>query len=58
MTAIAMRILPFLFPFLGAIFGLFGVRFGLLLFIIHLCSLRWGTLYGAGGPLYLAGYEG
>ena len=34
------RLLRFVFTILGAIFGLFGVQFALLLAIIHLCSLR------------------
>ncbi len=37
---IALRILRFGFIFLGAVFGLFGVQFGILLLLIHLCSLR------------------
>ncbi len=37
---IAFRLLRFTYTILGAIFGLFGVQFALLLTIIHLCSLR------------------
>lgn len=37
---IAGRMLRFGFVFLGAIFGLFGIQFGLLLLIVHLCCLR------------------
>jgi len=38
--AIAARLIRFLFIILGAVFGLFGVQFGLLLLLLHLCSLR------------------
>lgn len=34
------RLLRFVFVVLGATFGLFGIQFGLLLLIVHLCSLR------------------
>jgi len=37
---IAGRLLRFAFVGLGATFGLFGIQFGLLLLIIHVCSLR------------------
>ena len=37
---IAGRLLRFGFVFLGAIFGLFGIQFGILLLIIHVCALR------------------
>lgn len=37
---IAGRILRFVFIGLGATFGLFGIQFGLLLLITHMCSLR------------------
>ncbi len=37
---ISMRILRFIVTILGAIFGLFGVQFAILLLIIHLCALR------------------
>ncbi|MEC9489026.1 MAG: spore germination protein [Halanaerobium sp.] len=37
---IAARILRFVFLFLGATLGLFGIQFGILLLLIHLCSLR------------------
>ncbi len=38
--AISLRLIRFSFTILAAIFGLFGLQFGLLLLIIHLCSLR------------------
>ena len=38
--AFAARILRFVFLFLGGTSGLFGIQFGLLLLLIHLCSLR------------------
>jgi spore germination protein KA len=38
--AIALRTLRFAFTILAAVFGLFGVQFGLLLLVVHLCSLR------------------
>lgn len=37
---IAGRLLRFAFVGLGATFGLFGIQFGLLLMIVHICSLR------------------
>lgn len=37
---IAGRMVRFGFVFLGAIFGLFGIQFGLLLLMVHMCSLR------------------
>lgn len=37
---IAGRLLRFAFIFLGAVFGLFGIQFGILLLIIHVCALR------------------
>lgn len=37
---LAMRVLRFVFTILAAIFGLFGIQFGLLLLLVHLCSLR------------------
>ncbi len=37
---ITARIIRFIFLFLGAALGLFGIQFGLLILIIHLCSLR------------------
>ncbi|MFO8059421.1 MAG: spore germination protein [Bacillota bacterium] len=54
-VAIAFRLLRFFFLFLGAAFGLFGLQFGLLLIIIHLCSLRsFGVPYMAPlGPLIM-----
>ncbi|NLX87065.1 MAG: spore germination protein, partial [Clostridiales bacterium] len=38
--AIALRTLRFAFTILAAVFGLFGIQFGILLLVIHLCSLR------------------
>lgn len=38
--AIAIRILRFGFMFLAASFGLFGITVGLLIILLHLCSLR------------------
>ena len=38
--ALAARILRFGYLFLGATLGLFGIQFGLLVLLIHLCSLR------------------
>jgi spore germination protein KA len=38
--AIAFRIVRFGFTLLAAVFGLFGMQFGILLLIIHLCALR------------------
>ena len=38
--AIALRLIRFSFTVLAAIFGLFGLQFGILLMLIHLCSLR------------------
>lgn len=38
--AIAFRITRFVFTILAAVFGLFGMQFGILLLVIHLCSLR------------------
>ena len=38
--AIVLRILRFAFTILAVVFGLFGVQFGMLLLIVHLCSLR------------------
>lgn len=38
--AIPARLLRFLFIGLGAFLGLFGVQFGLLVLLVHLCSLR------------------
>ncbi len=38
--SIAFRLTRFAFTILAAILGLFGIQFGLLLLIIHLCSLR------------------
>ncbi len=38
--AIAARMLRFIVILLGAVFGLFGIQFGALLIMIHLCSLR------------------
>ncbi len=54
--AIAARLIRFLFIILGAVFGLFGVQFGLLLLLLHLCSLRsFGLPYMYPfGPLVLA----
>lgn len=37
---IASRLVRFVFIGLGAIFGLFGIQFGLLILLVHLCSLR------------------
>jgi spore germination protein KA len=37
---ISFRILRFAFTVIGAVFGLFGVQFLLLLTVVHLCSLR------------------
>jgi spore germination protein KA len=37
---IAGRLLRFAFIALGAVFGLFGIQFGILLLIIHVCALR------------------
>ncbi|NLC52143.1 MAG: spore germination protein [Firmicutes bacterium] len=37
---IAGRLLRFLFIGLGAIFGLFGIQFGIFLLVVHLCALR------------------
>lgn len=37
---ISFRLLRFGFTILGAVLGLFGVQFGLLLTFVHLCSLR------------------
>ena len=37
---IALRILRFALVGLGAVLGLFGIQFGLLLLLIHLCALR------------------
>ena len=50
------RLLRFVFTILGAVFGLFGVQFALLLAIVHLCSLRsFGMPYLAPfAPLVLA----
>lgn len=38
--AISLRVLRFIFTILAAIFGLFGLQFGILLLLVHLCSLR------------------
>ncbi len=38
--AIVLRILRFAFTILAAVFGLFGIQFGILLLVVHLCSLR------------------
>lgn len=38
--SIAFRLTRFAFTLLAAVLGLFGVQFGLLLLIVHLCSLR------------------
>ncbi len=38
--AIALRTLRFAFTILAAVFGLFGIQFGILLLVVHLCSLR------------------
>lgn len=38
--AIALRTLRFAFTILAEVFGLFGIQFGILLLVIHLCSLR------------------
>lgn len=38
--AIAVRMLRFALMFLAATFGLFGIILGLILMILHLCSLR------------------
>jgi spore germination protein KA len=50
---IAGRLLRFAFIGLGAIFGLFGIQFGVLLLLIHVCSLRsFGIPYmSPAGPL-------
>lgn len=37
---IAARILRFVFLFLGGSIGLFGIQFGILILLIHLCALR------------------
>ncbi len=37
---ISIRLLRFVITILGAIFGLFGVQFMILLLVVHLCSLR------------------
>ncbi|MFW6409512.1 MAG: spore germination protein [Halanaerobiales bacterium] len=37
---LAARILRFGFLFLGGLLGMFGIQFGILLVLIHLCSLR------------------
>ncbi|MDK2800600.1 MAG: spore germination protein [Clostridiales bacterium] len=38
--AIAVRIIRFIFTFLAATFGLYGIAVGLLAMVLHLCSLR------------------
>ncbi|HHX76823.1 MAG TPA: spore germination protein, partial [Firmicutes bacterium] len=38
--AISVRLLRFAFTILGSISGLFGVQFGILLLLVHLCALR------------------
>lgn len=38
--AIALRIVRFIFTILAAVFGLFGMQFGILMLTVHLCSLR------------------
>jgi spore germination protein KA len=38
--AISFRIIRFIYTILGATFGLFGLQFGLLVSVVHLCSLR------------------
>lgn len=38
--AIAVRILRFVFMFLAASFGLFGITVGIIAMVLHLCSLR------------------
>ncbi len=37
---IAGRLVRFVFIILGAIFGLFGIQFGILILIVHVCALR------------------
>lgn len=56
---ISARILRFFFIGLGAAFGLFGIQAGILLFLIHLCSLRsFGIPYFAPlGPLIWADWK-
>ncbi len=56
---ISARILRFLFIGLGGAFGLFGMQAGILLFLIHLCSLRsFGIPYFAPiGPLIWADWK-
>lgn len=38
--AIAARLSRFIFIVMGAVFGLFGIQYGFLLLLLHLCSLR------------------
>lgn len=56
---ISARILRFFFIGLGGAFGLFGMQAGILLFLIHLCSLRsFGIPYFAPlGPLIWADWK-
>lgn len=53
--AIAVRIIRFIFTFLAATFGLYGIAVGLLTMVLHLCSLRsFGIPYMSPmGPLIL-----
>ncbi|PWA12240.1 spore germination protein [Pueribacillus theae] len=52
--AIAVRILRFLFMLLASMFGLFGIILGLIVMVLHLCSLRsFGVPYLSPlGPYY------
>lgn len=54
--AISARLVRFTFILLGAVFGFFGLQFGALLMLIHLCALRsFGVPYLAPYAPFIAG---